>query len=160
MAQADYFLKLDGIKGESKDSKHKGEIQIESFSLGAHNSGTAGVGGGHGAGKVVLQDLTCTHKMDIASPSLFLHCCNGKHIKEGTLVARKAGETQLEYLKIKMTDILISSVQDAGHAGSETHENFTMNFAKIEIEYHEQNEKGASAGKSNAGWDVQKNEKI
>jgi len=31
----DYLLELDGIKGESKDSKHPNTIEIESFSWGA-----------------------------------------------------------------------------------------------------------------------------
>ena len=30
----DMFLKLDGIEGESKDAKHAGEIDIESFAWG------------------------------------------------------------------------------------------------------------------------------
>ena len=30
----DYFLKLDGIQGESADEKHKDEIQLMSFSWG------------------------------------------------------------------------------------------------------------------------------
>src|SRR5260370_33692327 len=47
MAQADYYLKLDGIEGESSDDKHKGTIEILSFSLGAQQAGTGGAGGGH-----------------------------------------------------------------------------------------------------------------
>ena len=34
MAQVDYFLKIDGVDGESGDDKHKGEIEVESFSWG------------------------------------------------------------------------------------------------------------------------------
>lgn len=32
MAALDYFLRIDGIEGESLDFKHKGEIEIESWS--------------------------------------------------------------------------------------------------------------------------------
>ena len=32
MSDVDYFLKIDGIKGESQDTKHAGEIEIQSFS--------------------------------------------------------------------------------------------------------------------------------
>ncbi len=31
----DYFLKIDGVDGESSDDKHKGEIQLDSFKLSA-----------------------------------------------------------------------------------------------------------------------------
>ena len=36
----DFLLEMDGIKGESKDDKHKDTIEIESFSWGATNPGT------------------------------------------------------------------------------------------------------------------------
>jgi len=51
MAVVDYFLKIDGIDGESQDSKHKGDIELESFSWGATQAGTSSYGGGMGAGK-------------------------------------------------------------------------------------------------------------
>ena len=35
MSAADYFLKIDGVDGESIDDKHKGSIELESFSWGA-----------------------------------------------------------------------------------------------------------------------------
>jgi type VI secretion system secreted protein Hcp len=34
MAAFDYFLKIDGIPGESTDSKHKDEIDVLSWSWG------------------------------------------------------------------------------------------------------------------------------
>jgi type VI secretion system secreted protein Hcp len=160
MAAVDMFLKLDGIKGESKDHKHKDEIHIESFSWGMNQMGTGGAGGGHGAGKVSVHDISCTKFVDISSPALMLHCCNGKHVKEAHIVVRKAGENPLEYLKLKLTDLIISSVQIAGHGSALLTENLTLNFAKIEVEYHEQTEKGTAGGKSNMGWDVKKNEKV
>ena len=114
MALFDAFLKLDGIKGESADSKHKGEIDIMSFSWGMSQTGVSATGGGGGAGKVHVHDLVITKKTDASSPLLFLNCANGAHIKEATLVVRKAGGTQLEYLKIKLTDVLVSSYKPAG----------------------------------------------
>ena len=52
MAAVDYFLKIDNIPGESEDDKHKSEIQLESWRIGATQSGTFASGGGGGAGKV------------------------------------------------------------------------------------------------------------
>ena len=60
MAAVDYFLKIDGIQGESKADKHKDEIDIQSFSWGATQSGTFAGGGGGGAGKVSMQDFHFT----------------------------------------------------------------------------------------------------
>jgi type VI secretion system secreted protein Hcp len=52
MEAVDYFLKIDGIQGESKADRHKDEIDIESLSWGETQSGIFAVGGGGGAGKV------------------------------------------------------------------------------------------------------------
>ena len=156
----DMFLKLDGIKGESHDHKHKDEIDIQSFSWGMHQLGTHGGGGGGGAGKVSMQDISFTKSVDKASPLLMMHCCSGKHIKDGMITVRKAGEKPLEYLKIKLTDVLISSVQEAGHGGEVLSESMTLNFSKFEAEYQMQGANGAAeGGPVPAGWDVRKNEK-
>src|SRR5262245_66611402 len=115
----DMFLKLDGIKGESKDDKHKDEIHIESFSWGMNQSGSMGHGGGGGAGKVSVHDISITKFVEKSSCDLMYACASGKHIKEGLITVRKAGEKPLEYLKIKLTDILISGIQEAGHGGGD-----------------------------------------
>ncbi len=121
-AQVDYFLKLDGITGESTDSQHKGWFQIESFSFGLAQTGTQSSGSGGGAGKVTFNPFSITRKTDAASPNLFLHCATGEHIRTGTLqVVRKAGGEQLKLdqaasvvLTINFTDLDISSYQTGG----------------------------------------------
>ena len=50
-----YFLKIDGIQGESHDAKHQGEIDLVSFGWSEANAGAhAAGGGGAGAGKVAV----------------------------------------------------------------------------------------------------------
>ena len=156
----DMFLKLDGIKGESADHKHKDEIHIESFSWGMSQTGAHGTGGGGGAGKVAVHDISITKFVDKSSPSLMLHCCNGKHIKDGLITVRKAGEKPLEYLKIKLEDILVSGVQHAGHGSDLLTENLTINFAKFKVEYQEQKPDGSGSPGGEMGWDIKKNEKV
>jgi type VI secretion system secreted protein Hcp len=161
MAAVDMFLKLDGIKGESKDSKHKDEIHIESFSWGLSQTGAHGVGGGGGAGKVSVHDISITKAVEASTPDLLLHCANGKHIKEGLLTVRKAGENPVEYLKIKLTDILVSGVQHAGHGGTTLSESLTLNFGKFNVAYQEQGKDGKAAGSpKEMGWDIPGNVKI
>src|SRR6202035_2380841 len=101
----DMFIKIDTVDGESKDSKHKKDIDLLAWSWGMSNSGSAHVSGGAGAGKVNVQDLSFTKWIDKSSPSLMLACCNGKHFDKATLVVRKAGENPLEYLTITMDEI-------------------------------------------------------
>lgn len=158
----DMFLKLDGIKGESQDAKHKDEIQIESFSWGLAQVGSFGHGSGGGAGKVNVQDITISKQVDKASPELMLACCNGKHIANGLITVRKAGEKPLEYLKIKINDILVSGVSTGGSShGDIPTESLTLNFAKFQVEYQPQKKDGtADGGPVMMGWDVKQNVKV
>jgi len=155
------FLKIDGIEGESRDSKHKNEIQILSFSVGASQPGSAGIGGGSGVGKAQFQDLHVTKYVDKASPKLFEALATGKHTPTVTLVCRKAGGEQHEYLKWTLSEVLVSSIQISGSGGEATpSESITMNFAKIEVEYKAQDEKGGLTGVVKAGWNLAENKKV
>ena len=91
MAAVDYFLKIDGIEGESHDSKHKGEVDLESWSWGESQSGKQSGGGGGGAGKVVMQDFHFVMKSNKASPKLMLACATGQHIAKVVLTIQRLG---------------------------------------------------------------------
>jgi type VI secretion system secreted protein Hcp len=157
----DMFMKIGDLKGESKDASHKASIDVLAWSWGVSNSGSAHVGGGAGAGKANVQDLSFTKYIDLSSPDLMLACCNGKHFPEATLTVRKAGETPLEYLKIKLTEVLVTSVSTGGSGGEDRlTENVTLNFAKVNLDYVEQTEKGAVGGKPKMGWDIAANKKL
>jgi type VI secretion system secreted protein Hcp len=156
MAHVDYFLKLEGIEGEATDSKHKNEIQLTSWSWGATQPGSAGRGGGGGAGKVSVQDMHFTKHADKATPKLFQHCATGHHITKAVLVARKAGKDQQEYLKVTLSDCIVSSQQVSGHS-EEPQESFSLNASKIEIEYKEQKADGTLGGAVKGGWDISQN---
>jgi type VI secretion system secreted protein Hcp len=152
----DMFLKLDKIKGESQDHKHKDEIEVLSWSWGMHQTGTTHVGTGGGAGKVSVQDLTFTHWVDKASADLMKACAKGEHINKGELVVRKAGgDDALEYIKMTMTNIIVTNVSTGGsHGEDRLTENVTLNFQKFKYEYKQQSEKGAVASSPNFGWDM------
>jgi type VI secretion system secreted protein Hcp len=145
VAAVDYFIKLDGIKGESADAKHKDEIDVESWSFGETNTaGSSGGGGGGGAGKVSMQDFHFTMHLNRASPALMKACATGQHIKEATLSARRAGKGQQEYLTFKFRDVLVSSFQSTGteELAAPT-DSVSLAFAKIEVEYKPQKSDGS-----------------
>ena len=154
MAAVDYFLKIDGIQGESRDDRHKDEIDIESFSWGETQSGTLAVGGGGGSGKVSMQDFHFTMPVNKASPALFLACAQGDHIKNAILTCRKAGKDQQEFLKITMNDVLVSSFQIGGAEGVVPTDQISLNFAKIEVEYQEQDATGKLVGSIKKWFDL------
>jgi type VI secretion system secreted protein Hcp len=142
MAQ-DYFLKIDGLDGESQDDTHKDEIHILSFHMGAVNQGAGHRDGGSGAGRSSIHDMQLTKRADKSSPGLFAACAGGKHFPEATLTVRKAGENPLEYLVYKMTNVFVSSFNSNSHgAGDIAQESLSLNFSKIEMTYTPQNADG------------------
>ena len=154
MAAVDYFLKIDGIQGESRDDRHKDEIDIESFSWGETQSGTFAVGGGGGSGKISMQDFHFNMLVNKASPALFLACAQGDHIKNAILTCRKAGRDQQEFLKVTMNDVLVSSFQIGGAGGVVPTDQISLNFAKIEVEYQEQDATGKLVGSIKTWFDL------
>src|SRR5919107_4929280 len=142
----DMFLKITDVKGESKDKTHKEEIEIESFSWGATQQGASSHGSGAGAGKVSMQDFHFVMRNNAASPTLFLFCANGKHLKEAKLTCRKAGGKQENFLVVTMSDVLISSYQTGGSgAGEVPMDQISLNYSKIAIEYFAQDTKGQTS---------------
>jgi len=157
-AQVDYFLKIDGIDGESKDDKHKNEIDIQSWSFGASQSGSMAMGGG-GAGKVSFQEFSITKSMDKSSPKLFEALATGKHLKEVKLVLR--GSSSVEYLTITLTDVMISSYSTGSSSGDDRPtESVSLNFAQIKMNYVEQDTSGRAGAATEFGWDLKANKKV
>src|SRR5262245_29407312 len=138
MALVDFFLKLDGIPGDSRDAQHKDEIDLESFNWGESNTPAPRTGGGGGAGKAELEDLNVVMKLNKASPLLLKACASGQHIKTAVLTARRAVKQQLEFLVIKLSDVLVSSYQTGGGVSSEPTDHVSFNFARIDFEYRAQ----------------------
>lgn len=160
MAVVDYFLKLDGVPGESKDSKHPDEIQLLSFSFGESQAGTMAFGGGGGAGKVQMQDFHFVMNTNKASPKLFIKCATGEHIKSAILTARKAGKDQQDYLKVTFSDLLVSGFQTGGNADSNhlPSDSCSFNFAAIEWTYKMQNIDGSLGAPVTVKYDLKKME--
>ena len=159
-AAVDYFLKVEGIEGESLDDRHKGEIDILSFSWGMSNSGSFASGSGAGAGKASFGSIRVTTAVTKASPLIFESVATGKHIPNVTLSAVKTGATGQEFLKVTLTDVVITSYQTGGTVGEVPTDTFRLNFAKIEIEYKPQKADGSLDASVNAGWDLQANKKV
>jgi type VI secretion system secreted protein Hcp len=141
---SDIFAKIGTIQGESTDSKHKNEIDVLVWSWGVAQSGSMAYGGGGGAGKASFNDLNFTHHVDKATPLLMKACATGTHIPAATITVRKAGKDQQEYLVVKMTDVLITSVAlSVAEGAASTAENVGLQFAKVDLEYKPQKADGS-----------------
>lgn len=162
----DAFLKIDGVDGESSDDGHKNWIEILSFHHGVSQpaSGSRSSGGAASSERANHQDFSVVKAVDKSSPLLFLHCCNGKHVKEVKLELCRAADKKTKYLEYKLSDVIVSSVRPGGSSqGSETLplEEITFNYGKIEVLYTATDQKtGAAGGNVKAGWDCNANKAV
>jgi len=172
-SHSDYFLKLDGVPGESQDKTHKDEIAVLHWSIGAAQPSVASSGGtGGGAGKVKFQDFHITKLVDKASPKLMVACASGQHFTNLLFTARRAGRTQADYWTMKLQNVLVSSYETnsgfdgssggavaSGHKYGMPVESVSFNFGKIDITYNTQNPDGTKGAAIAGGWDLQQNVK-
>jgi type VI secretion system secreted protein Hcp len=162
MANFDAFLKIDGINGESQDSKHAGEIELLGYGWGESQSGSFSSNSGGGSGKVHFQDFHFTQPVNSSSPKLFLACATGDHISSAVLTIRKAGKEQQEYLKYEFTDLLVSSYQTGGSASSGVlpTDQITFNYTQVKVTYKPQNKDGSLGGAITAGYNIKQQTKV
>ncbi|SAK58602.1 Hcp1 family type VI secretion system effector [Caballeronia pedi] len=157
MAQ-DIFLNLSGIAGEALDAAHAQQIDVLNWEWAVSQPSSTHVGQGGGAGKAQVDDLVFEHYVDRASPNLMIYSLTGKHIPTATLTVRKAGGAPLEYLTIKMHDVIVTRV--APHAQpsmTAAREEVALSFARVEQEYVVQSPNGGSAGTVRMAFDIKKN---
>jgi len=146
------FIKIEGIDGASVASKHKGEIDVLSFSWGIKNETATGGPGGGGAGKAVVTDFSFTKEISGDSPELFVSVCTGEHHKEAVLLVEGVGadvKGKAGYYKVVFNDVLISSVSLAGQDNSVPMEQVSLSFSKVSMEFRD----GSGAGGKAASCD-------
>jgi len=152
----DAFLKIDDVDGESTREGHEGEIEIYSFSWGASNPSTVGMGSGGGAGRVSISSFNFMKKTDKASPGLFQACCGGDHKDKATLTLRAAGgDSSVPYLKYEFENVFVESVQWSGSSGGDDRptESVSLAFGKVTVTYTEQADTGDTGTPIVASWD-------
>lgn len=151
----DMYLKIGDIVGETTGPLAD-QIRVVSWHFGAKQPATMHVNAGGGASAVSVDDLVVVKFVDKASPNLFAACAKGTHYKDALLTVRKAGGEQIEYLKIHMETVIISSY----HVGQEIDSNekiketISINCARIKIEYAPQAGEGGAGGTLEGGWDM------
>jgi len=144
----DMFLKLGDIKGESRDQVHRDEIDITEWNWGMSQSGSMHTGTGGGAGKVNMDNLMITKRMDKSSPNLMMACSTGKHYPEARLVVRKAGgSSAVEYLVITLKEVMVVSYSTSAESKDDLlYDRIALNFATVDVSYQPQKADGGKDG--------------
>ncbi len=153
----DFFLKLDGINGESQDENHKNEIQLMSWSWGASQTSSVAGTGGSGAGKANLADLSIMKYVDTATTPLLKSLIAGTHIATGVLSAVKAGATG-PFVTVNLGELFVTSVQTSG-SSEVPMESVSFSYNTIKIEYFTQDDKGVLTSAGSTGYDLKTNVK-
>jgi len=156
---ADYFLKVEGIPGESVDVKHKDEIDVLAFSWGVSQTGTPASGGG-GSGKAVFDDLLVVARSSKASALLWLACASGTHIKTAVLTCRRSGKSALEFLTFTLTDVVVGSYEVDSSDDGPPLDQVGLAYAKIETQYTPVDPTGTAQAPVKAGWDLAAGKKV
>ena len=148
----DMFLMVKGakhgvIKGEAQDAQHKSEIEVLSWSWGMQ--GRATLGGGVATGKAAMNDLKIVKRVDSASTALMLALRTNEPIQKAVLTLRKAGKSQVEFLKItieqgRVTSLTVDGGDSSGSA--DLVEKVSFSYNKIEVEYVPQGKDGLPQG--------------
>jgi type VI secretion system secreted protein Hcp len=160
---ANAFLRIDGIKGESIDERHREWNAVLSFSWGCSQQARAfQVGSGGGSSRRAdFADLTVVKPLDAATPLLFVACAKGEHIKEVVLELCRAGGDRLKFMEYKMSDVTISSTALSGGDGGDPTETVSFTCGKIEQTYVKQKQAdGTGGGNVQAGWDLEANKAV
>jgi type VI secretion system secreted protein Hcp len=152
----DFFLKLEGIPGESVADGHKDEITVLSFSWGASQVSSVAGTGGSGAGKADLSDLNLMKYYDKASPAMYKALLTGTHIKTGVLTAAKTGANGKPFLKISLGELFVTSQQISGSNEVPT-ESVSFSYNTIKVEYSTQNEQGILTAVGAVNYDLKAN---
>ncbi len=133
-AAVDYFLKIEGIPGESTDDKHKGWVEVLSFNHGLSQPASAlARDGSLVATRANHQDFTVTKMIDKASPKLYQAMSSGQHFPSVTLTLRRAGGDKQSYMRYVLHDCFITSIKPV--AGDVPMEQISFNYTKIEWTY-------------------------
>ena len=105
-----------------------------------------------------FQDISVTKWVDAASPNLIRKCSTGEHFENAKLVVRKAGGKQIEYIVIKLTKVMVTSVSTGGSGGEDKlTENVSLNFQKFDFIYTPQKADGSGGSTLNFEYDIAAN---
>ena len=143
-AAADYFLKVDGIEGESVVKGFEKQIEIQSFSWGVAQS--AGAGGAR-AGKSCPSDVSLSKGVDKATPPLIAGAVGGTVSPTAILIALRPGGSGVPqtYMKIEMKNVLVSSYQTSGASGGgPAQDAFSLRFESMTVSYFPQRADGSA----------------
>jgi type VI secretion system secreted protein Hcp len=154
----DYFLRIDGIPGESLDDRHRDWIELLTFSWGVSSSvNPLTTSPGAPASKSTPVDFTFVAHTSRASPRLFLACARGTRINNVLLEVARAGAERLVFLKVNLQDVRVASFNEAPGDDGLPLDVVRLRYVKITDTYTPQSPTGGPGTPVVAGFDFAAN---
>jgi type VI secretion system secreted protein Hcp len=156
------YLKLDKIDGDCTAGGHEKEIEILNWNHGftQPTSSTRSSAGGGTVEQASHQPLTVSKYIDSATSQLMKSCWSGKTIASGILTCYRASGAEdnkaVQYLKVEMTDVIISNQSLSGGGGDLPAENLALDYATVQYTYILQKDDGTAGGNKPAKHDLMK----
>ena len=154
------YLKIGDIPGESQASGHEEEIEIHDISWAIFRPVEDATGSTRTRSSAVVEDLMVIKELDKSTPKLMEACANGKVFPEIVITFRKdSGEAHLDYLKITLTNVQVTSYDIGASGQSEVPaSSASFNYEELKVTYTEFDDKGASKGNVEATWKIEEGE--
>lgn len=142
LAAVDYFLKIDGIEGESTAKGHEKEIEILSWSWGVSQNSVASTA--RATSRPCVSDISFTKMTDKSTPALMLSAVMGMPIPKAVLKGRKGTDKPVEYLTFELKNVFVTSYNMGGAGGDSLPvDQFSLQFASMSVEYVQQKADGS-----------------
>lgn len=147
---------IPDIAGESRRAEHEDEIDIMSIDWNMSQASNMQQGSGRTSSRATVNPVGITKIYDASSPYLALACMQGKAFDEIVISFRQdSGEAHLDYLKITLMNVVISSYSLNGSAmGEEISDSISLSFEKVKKIYTVQADDHSSGDEHEIEYDV------
>jgi len=148
---SDYYLKIEGITGESQAVDMEDTIELDSFSFGASNPADVG-GKGLSGGKASLSDFSFSCSVDSSSHQILKALYSGQHIPSITFTGRKTGGDgkPYPYLKAIMSHCYMTNHSTGGGSSGLPTQSVSFAYEQIEWQYFTQDTDSGSVKQAGA----------
>ena len=142
----DWWLRLDGIDGESTDREHPRQIEVLALDWQATQKSTSAAGAGS-------KDISLALATSSASPAILKKCVQGAAVPTATISGRKSGEGQRDFLTWDFTSLRFKSYDVAFTEGPPI-DVVTFSFTQVTMTYRPQDPKGGLGTPVVVTWNV------
>lgn len=158
---------IHGMAGTSANAKNALEVSSWRHKITQPKSSTASTAGGHTAERTEHEEMFFTKDIDSASPKLWHAASAGTYYELvevyfyralGGKNTSGADVTRVNYLKIEMKDVVVSSVETNIGAGELPAETFGLKYSAIKWTYNRANVDGTVSNATGTGsWNLKTN---